>query len=146
MSVLIHESAINPDKNLWALAGASNGGSAKCITGSSTGSTYTLTQNVLTSLNTAVSTQPVSGTFVIMATFQYDPKQATNYIFTGTLTDTVSGAGTTCDVSDTTGNLRSLSCVLTIPNATSINVTQYGTSTLANATVKGQWTVLFFPS
>lgn len=143
MSILVHESAINPDKNFWFGTGTA----PRSVAGTTTGTTSgTLNQNQQTILNTNSFTLG-AGTYVITGSFQWSTSNATATILRGFLTDTVSGAIAQCDITSASASSYSASCVLTVTTNSSVTLQQYVTSNQSGNTVcKAQWTVMFFPA
>lgn len=146
MSVLIHESAINPDKNLWALSGA-NGG-AKSATGTGSGGTLinSIPINIQTSVNSYTSSLP--GTYVIYGSFQWTSAGGTPQMY-GAVIDLTSGSIADTTVTQPTGVTSqnySGSCVLTLPNVSSVNLKQTVQVTVIGISCRVQWSVLYFPA
>jgi hypothetical protein len=145
MSVLTNESAVNPDKNLWALASASSGG--KSVAGTTSGTqSASLNVNTQTTLNTYNSSLP--GTYVVIGSFQWITSGGAPQLI-GAIFDLDSGITADATVTQPTGITSqgySASCVMTLANVSSVRLRQSAQTSVIGCTCKAQWTVLFFPA
>ena len=145
MSVLIHESAINPDKNLWALAGASGGAVPQVVAGTSVDVLVPIV-SAFTEYTPLTYVGSGVGTYVITAYFQNDTQSLGAGTFYGAIGLTPAGVSAGCQQNETTAGTGSMSCVLTVTGASGINVRAVCQSSLAGSRIKAQWSVLFFPA
>lgn len=145
MSVLTNESAVNPDKNLWALASSGNG--AKSLAGTTAGTqSGALNVNTQTNLNTYNSSLP--GTYVVIGSFQWITSGGAPQLV-GAVYDLDSGItadATVTQPSGITSQGYSASCVMTLANVASVRLRQSAQTSVIGCTCKAQWTVLYFPS
>ncbi len=144
MSVLIHESAINPAKNLWASASTA----ASFVTGTVAGTTYPipLLANSNNILNT-ISLNKGAGTYVVTGCFQLSTNNSATTTLRGYLDDTVSGSVAQCGMVSNAASTYSISCVISITTTTNVVLRQYVVPDQnGNSTGTGQWSIVFYPA
>jgi hypothetical protein len=144
MSILVHESAINPDKNIWVQTTFD----ANSIAGTGAGTTSpALNANQNTYLNTTGGQiNNGAGKYVITGMFQWTTAASTATILRGYLFDATSDTTASTSITTAAAGSFSSSAVMTITTTGPIELSQYVNSTVAGPTCKAQWSVLFFPS
>ena len=145
MSVLPLTSHANSSTPTWIKVGTNSGAKSVAGTNSSTQVTTSLPTPFVTAQALAY-TGSGAGTYVITACFKNYTLSATAGTFYGELTDTLTGLTSECRQTEVASGVGSMSCVLTIPNVTGINVKAVVQSSIANSQMISQWSVIYYPA